>query len=568
VHPVREAEKPGVDETAVAQHVAAWGLLAVATTTAVLVLSPGGVAVGSAPATLALAWVACVLSGVVFVPMPVRGTVQSTTLTELAQVPVVLLLPPVDALLVVVLAALASEAWLVRGRVQRIVFNVAWVASGVGLALLLRRWLQPGPFTPDLVGVGVAVLVAVVLVAVNLAAFSDIVAVRSRSRWSRVLVEQLPSLTTINLGTALAGVLAAVLLVAAPAGLVLLLVPVAAQRLLIEGRGRGQVRLAAERARLERTVDGASDGIVLLDRDGRVEVWNPVMADLTGVAEREALGRTLLELGLERAVAATEGGSTRMEIGVRVVDARAREVGAREDLGMVVTLRDVTREAELARIREDLVSLVSHELRTPVTTMVGFLDTLDLHWNELDDERRHELLGALRRGGDRLGSLVANIVAWERVDGRASVRGPAGACVVGEVLDGVLVALGTEVGRQGPMGTVVAMAPDELATVLRNLVANAISYGAAPVEVEVEHDLGAGRVVVHVVDHGLGLPAAFRPALFEPWRQATTGLRRTDRGIGMGLAVSRAVVEVAGGTIGHADVPGGGSRFSVSLPAA
>ena len=564
MQPVRAAERPGVDERALRLHVLSWAALAVVVASVVVVTGPQ---VGRGPGVLGLAALACAVAGLVHVPVPVRGTLEASALYELAYVPVVLLLTSTEVLLVAVPAALVAETIRARGRPLRVTFNVAWVTSALGVAALLRSWLLPDEFVPDGVGVAGALVVAGVIVAVNMVAFSDIVAVRSRGRWHRVLLDELRSAGTTNLAVALLGVLATVLVVRAPVALVLLLAPVAGLRVWMRGRGRSEVRLADERARLERTVDGASDGICLLDRDGRVEVWNPVMSTLTGTDQTQALGRTLPELGLASVVAAIDGGPARVAVGDHVVVARARPVGSVEDVGVVVTLRDVTREEEIARIREDLVSLVSHELRTPVTTLTGFLLTLDAHWDALDEERRRELLAAARRGGERLGSLVGNVVAWARVEERVADGGPTGTCVVGEVLRDVAQDLVVDVAGHGELDVAVALTHDELATVLRNLVGNAVTYGAPPVSVEVQHEVVTGLVHVHVVDHGPGLPDSFRPVLFQPWRQATTGLRRTARGIGMGLAVSRAIAELAGGSIDHADVAGGGSRFTVTLPA-
>lgn len=566
MHPGRSNDPADVDDRAVRRLVRALALVGVVVAVVVVAITGGPSGVGTAGSVL-LAWAACVAAGSVHLALPVHGTREASTLSELAQVPVVLLLAPADALLAVVLASVLAETWLTRGQVLRVAFNVSWATTAVGLAALLRWWLLPMGFVHDVRGVAVAVLVAVCIVAVNTAAFAGVVAVRARRRWWDVAREELGAAVAINVGLGLVGGLVAVLLVTAPAALVLLLVPLGAQGLQMQVRRRAHVQLAAERARLERTVEGASDGIILLDRFGRVEVWNPVVAALTGVSAAAASGRTLEQLGLGDVVTAIDGGPSHVGLSGRVLEVRVGSDGSAAGGGVVVTLRDVSREEELAQIRGDLVSLVSHELRTPVTTLTGFLHTLDGHWDDLADTRRHELLVAARRGGDRLGALVTNLVAWARVERAVVEDDRTWSAVVGEVLPGVLEHGDSKVARRGELAAAVRLHPDDLATVLRNLVDNALEYGAPPVWVEVDRGPAEDAVRIHVVDHGPGLPDDFHPVLFEPWRQATSGLRRTARGIGMGLAVSRAIAEIAGGSIDHADVPGGGSRFTVTLPA-
>lgn len=115
-------------------------------------------------------------------------------------------------------------------------------------------------------------------------------------------------------------------------------------------------------------------------------------------------------------------------------------------------------------------------------------------------------------------------------------------------------------------GAAVTANLDDLRTILVNLLANAALYGAAPVSVVVRRR--GDTVDLVVSDAGPGLPLAFRPHLFQPFSQESEGLQRTAKGLGMGLAIMRSLATSNGGHVRFDDAPGGGARFTVTLPAA
>lgn len=524
------------------------------------------------PTVLALAASLAVL-GTVGVQVMLRGANESTNLSELALVPIMVLLEPGLAVLVAAAGGVVAEAVLTRGQVRKLVFNLAFLVTGVALGSWVHGVVAGPGFSPDLAGLSGAALAGAAYVLVNLLALSGVVAAGAGRPWSRVLLEEAPSSLVLNLGTALYGVLAAALVVLAPWTLVFLLLPILLHHGRMQARSHGHEQLAAERDRFERTVDGTSDGVVLLDPDDRIEVFNPTVARLAGIDAPAAIGATLDRLGLDHldpGAPTADDDEHRVTLGHRTVGVRRSDVTtAGRRRGHILAIRDITQEAELAAIREDLVSRVSHEMRTPLTMVVGFLETLRARDDDLEPDRRRELVEVAHRSSLRLSVQVSNLMVWSRIESRtgldvpAPTEGTSVSDVIAAVLDEELAPEPTAVHLD--RGLRVPLTADDLHTVLANLLTNAGLYGAPPVEV---HATALGdRVELAVTDRGPGLPGGTVERVFEPFAQASVGLRRTAHGLGLGLAIVRALAASAGGDVRYEIPDGGGARFVVGLPA-
>lgn len=547
---------------------------AVIAAAAVFGLAPAGTAAATWPLALALG-LAMVLGETLQVKVRLAATVESSTLVELFVVPLMVLFEPSTAVLVVGGASVVAETLVSRREPLKGVFNVGWLVTAAALGSTTYGAIAgTGAYDGSARSVVAALAAAGVFVAWNAVSVAGVVAIAARRSWYAVVREEPGAALRLNLAIAVVGVLVASLVRVSPAGLPLL----ALVGLLLHQRQRERQAVlddvATERDRLDRTVAGSSDGVVLLDAVGRVEVWNPAMRLLTGIESDVAVGARLGELGWQDLTAATEGAGEGEELRLQVTDrvlAVRRAVvpgGFSRSGGTVITVRDVSRETELARIQDDLVSRISHELRTPLTSVEGFLEVLLRHGRDLDAGGQAELLHAAHRGARRLSRLVENLVGWAGIESRRDAapcrRGVCDPLVVlGDVLaesplDDVRVEVDDDVE--------VALPEPELASVLGNLIANVEVYGATPVSVIVRRR--GDEVDLAVTDAGPGVPPEFRPRLFEPLAQASDGLQRTAKGLGFGLPLVRALVEGAGGTVRHEAPPEGGARFVVTLPAA
>ena len=233
----------------------------------------------------------------------------------------------------------------------------------------------------------------------------------------------------------------------------------------------------------------------------------------------------------------------------------------------------LTGALRLSRRRADFVSAVTHELRTPLTTFRLYSGMLadDM----VQDDQRAEYLATLRREGDRLGTLVDNVLAYSRLERRgASAR--ITSVPLTELLNQVIPTLEERAQRGG--ATLVAGAPREHGTlsvladssmveqILLNLVDNACKYGRDPLQptIHLDTEPRGSKVVLRIRDHGPGIADADQRRLFLPFHRSAEHAAGGQPGVGLGLALSRRLARATGGTLRLAGGPG--ARFELELP--
>ena len=226
------------------------------------------------------------------------------------------------------------------------------------------------------------------------------------------------------------------------------------------------------------------------------------------------------------------------------------------------------RESE--RLKSELVSIVSHELRTPLTSVLGF--TSMLVKRDLDEESRRQYLEIVDSQTRRLGELVDRFLdlqrieegklelASERIDLAAILREQGLLYVGPSDLHSLSIRLEGE-----PLD--VTGDTERLAQVVGNLLSNAVKYSPDGGVVEIDAEHRGGVVRVHVRDQGMGIPETHRAKIFTKFYRGAAGSAGIS-GTGLGLAVTRDVVEAHGGRIGFVSTPGKGSTFWFELPAA
>jgi PAS domain S-box-containing protein len=353
--------------------------------------------------------------------------------------------------------------------------------------------------------------------------------------------------------------------------------------------------IAVENARLyreaERRAEAAlalayvGDGVVLLDRDGRVRFWNSAAAAITGVREADAVGRNPGE------VVRAWGELTRLaELADAEAPERARPVtvpietasgdrwvavtGVAFDEGVVYALRDVSDEQALERARSDFVATASHELRTPLAAVYGAARTLRRTDIEIPEEQRDRFLEIIVSETERLTAIVSQILlAGQLEEGRVDVTTSATDLrpLAESVLDSARLRAPEQLElrlEQNGAPAVALADEDKLRQVLVNLLDNAIKYSPDGGDVVVELDGGRGRVRVAVRDHGLGIPPGEHERIFEKFYRLDPALTRGVGGSGLGLFISRELVSRMGGSLTVRSQPGEGAAFVVDLPAA
>lgn len=234
---------------------------------------------------------------------------------------------------------------------------------------------------------------------------------------------------------------------------------------------------------------------------------------------------------------------------------------------LVISLRRAERRQRLDATRSELVSTVSHELRSPLTSVKGFTKTLLAKWDYFTDEQKRQMLATVNEDTDRVTRLLGELLDVSRIDaGRLHLRRQMVDVpeIVSRVTDRMAArteqADRIETKFNGKLPRLYAD-PDKMEQVFTNLIENAMKYGEGQVSVSARvHD---EVVQFTVADQGVGIPPSHLVHIFTKFFRRP-GERRT--GTGLGLYITKGIVEAHGGRIWAQSEQGQGSRFHFTLP--
>jgi two-component system phosphate regulon sensor histidine kinase PhoR len=341
----------------------------------------------------------------------------------------------------------------------------------------------------------------------------------------------------------------------------------------------GQLR--AERDLQGRILEAMQEGVVVVDRDGRIVLVNPALRSMLLVGG-EAVGKLLVETvrhaQLEDLVqeARATASSTPVEIELPGLKPRRLLVHASplagDDGGLLFVFVDVTEVRRLESLRRDFVANASHELRTPVAAVRSATETL--RWGALGDPvAAIRFVDIIDRNAQRLQSLVEDMLELSKLESN-EFKLKRERVELGSVVPIVLALFRERAEKKGVR--VVAELPREsssvegdpraLEHVLSNLVDNAVKYcppgtrvlvSAAPLDEE--------RIKLVVSDTGPGIPAEHLPRVFERFYRVDAGRSRELGGTGLGLSIVKHMVEAMRGKVSVESEVGKGSTFTVSL---
>lgn len=339
--------------------------------------------------------------------------------------------------------------------------------------------------------------------------------------------------------------------------------------------------VAAEREQAANVLEAVGDGIFLLDGDGIVRLWNRAAELVTGLVADDVCDSPLSSVlpdwdALAARIPMTESGggavSVTLPVAVPGRDLWLSFVGVRSTDGVVYTFRDVTSERRLEDEKRDFIATISHELRTPMAAVYGAAETLLHRGDELPPRRRRQLLEMIAAQASRLSQITERVLLTTQLD-RGELALERQPVDVAELARASVDALRSQLPDD--MSVEVDVAPgvgsasgdaDRLQQVLVNLVDNAAKYGDGPVTVHVEQTDGVIRI--RVADHGPGIALAEQERIFEKFYRADPQLTRAPSGTGLGLYISRELVQRMGGRLEVRSRPGTGSTFVVELPSA
>jgi signal transduction histidine kinase len=350
--------------------------------------------------------------------------------------------------------------------------------------------------------------------------------------------------------------------------------------------------------------------IIGTDLTGQINVWNPGAASMLGRTAEETIGRaTILDFHLDDelenrskelnyptgATVLNPGFSALVEsarLGVAEIHewtyrradgsefpaevaVTPRVDGKGATTGYIFVATDITQAVEVSRLKDEFVGLVSHELRTPLSSILGYLELMkDDEDAPLSDEQQLYLAVA-ERNAHRLLGLVGDLLFTAQADSGGFPLA-LGDVAVGDLITSAVAsarpvahAAGITLESTGvPSDLVIEGDRGRLGQAIDNLVSNAIKFtprGGSVCVGLVEPD-GDGQLEIMVRDTGLGIPAAELDQLFTRFFRATTATANAVPGVGLGLVITKAIVQAHHGELDVSSVEGEGTVFTLRLP--
>lgn len=365
----------------------------------------------------------------------------------------------------------------------------------------------------------------------------------------------------------------------------------------LRARTRARIQAEDQASRQGAVFEGAKDAMLTLNPSGSIETLNPAAARMFGYAPDDLTRR---DVGILFEVAPDRG---RVESFLKRLQARrsngngngrAEEFWARRQDGStfladvtispvrlvdghryLAVLRDVTERKQVERMKTEFVSTVSHELRTPLTSIAGSLGLLSGGAaGELPD-RAARLVGIAYNNCQRLVRLINDILDIEKIESGQMLFDNRPVDLTHAVESCVQANSGfaethrvTIAFNSSTEAAVVVADPDRLAQIVTNLLSNAVKFSPVGGVVDVAIAPLDRRWRLSIADRGPGIPTEFRDRIFGKFAQADSSDTRAKGGTGLGLSIVRELAVRMGGSVAFEDRDGGGTIFSVDLPAA
>jgi PAS domain S-box-containing protein len=347
----------------------------------------------------------------------------------------------------------------------------------------------------------------------------------------------------------------------------------------------------SEAARHRALFDAAPEGIMTFDREGVIRNANPAAHRLFGYGKGRLIGmsaaETLAAHDRERALKAMLDPDNIAKGGLRTEYAGLHATGTTFPMQVSLTyappgeewfcqvfIRDISRQRDAERLKDEFVSTVSHELRTPLTSIAGSLGLIAGGAVGALPEKAARLISIAQSNSQRLVRLINDVLDMEKLAAgslpfhmtETSLNDVAARSM--EMTRGYADQLGVELVLDAAEGDAAVRGdPDRLIQIVTNLLSNASKYSPRGEKVTIRVIDEPATVHLVVQDNGPGVPEAFRDRIFSRFAQADASDARGKSGTGLGLYIAREIAERHGGRLWFESPPQGGAAFHLELPA-
>ncbi len=354
-----------------------------------------------------------------------------------------------------------------------------------------------------------------------------------------------------------------------------------------------------EKDRIESVFRSMKEGLVCIDQEHRITVFNRAAEEITGWKEHEILGKScktifccdssskqrdcidscvldniieiddkVKELRVEGKYLTPSGEEKYLSAVISVLSMDGKPAGG------VFVFRDITEEKEYNKRRQDYLAGLSHDMFTPLTAIKGYTTTLLLHGERFDQDTQMRFVKIINSEIDRITRILYNLMSLSRMETQhltANIQPQILIYIIQKVVD--IHSLNTDkhqlVIDESIKKTPPLMADgDHLEQILNNLISNAIKYSPAGGDIRISSCQEGDFYRIIVEDQGIGVEEQNLEKIFNRYERESRKSMQSISGMGLGLFITRALVSIQGGEIFAERIPEGGSRFIFTLPVA
>ena len=342
-----------------------------------------------------------------------------------------------------------------------------------------------------------------------------------------------------------------------------------------------QARRQAEedRKKIQLIIADLIDGLLVFGAEGRLELVNPQAEHIFGVEAAKILGKSLEDPAAPPAfgellsmLQREEDRLFRKEFTMGEVILEITELPF--EAGTMLVLHDVTREKAIERMKTEFVSLAAHQMRTPLSAIKWSLQMMLEGEMGQVNEKQKEFLSKTYEANERMITLINDLLNVTRIEAGRYLYQPS-FVQMEDIIDEQLGLYKEEAGRRGIALSFVRSAkrcpkalvdPEKIGIVVQNLIDNALHYTSkgGKVTISITHDIK--ELQVQVADTGLGIPQKEQVKIFERFFRASNVRTVHTEGSGLGLYITKHIVETHGGKIWFESVESKGTTFTFTLP--
>jgi two-component system phosphate regulon sensor histidine kinase PhoR len=336
-------------------------------------------------------------------------------------------------------------------------------------------------------------------------------------------------------------------------------------------------------------IESLTDGVLGIDKKNKIVLYNSAIAKITGVPIDKAVGQdvdTILKLYNKQQLIPfsvycnstepqtkdglqihNQGSEIPFEIKLSPI------AFSTQDKGYILTLHNLSQENQLEEMKVDFVSMAAHELRTPLTAIRGYASLLQMHYATNLEDQAKELLTRLIVSTNNLANLIDNLLSVSRIEQNSMIidKKPVDlAIIVKDIFESFKSQAQTRhqqftISMPEHLPIVIAD-PFRIGQVFINLISNAINYTQENGTISVTVHEVNGAIEIAVQDNGEGIPADAVPRLFTKFFRVSGSLEQGSKGTGLGLYITKSIIELHKGKIVAESVLGKGSTFTVTIP--